>query len=283
MISVQSKQVEQRLLLAAGFLAAGIFVLVSMAANFRFGLSFGTTDLDRLVYGGLSLGADLFKVALPVVVMMLWHIRYRLLSATAAVLWLLLVCFSIAAAIGFAAETRGMKVSTNQSTIDSREAWKARIERVEQQLDQLGIPRAVAVIQTEVDALLRMRGMDGCKVINGPVTEEHCPKVDALRKELAVSRRVAELEAELAAARNKLQSAPVAALMADPQSAALSRIIPLSEAEIRDMIAFLIAALVETGSALGFTFMVLASRAAPMPNASPSTTHGRLLSEHGRR
>jgi hypothetical protein len=59
--------------------------------------------------------------------------------------------------------------------------------------------------------------------------------------------------------------------MSDPQSATLSRLILLSEAEIRDAIAFLIAAIVEIGSALGFTFMVLAGRAAPAspPPASP--------------
>jgi hypothetical protein len=39
--------------------------------------------------------------------------------------------------------------------------------------------------------------------------------------------------------------------------------LPAGEADIRDMIAFLIAALVETGSALGLTFMALASRSVP--------------------
>jgi hypothetical protein len=79
------------------------------------------------------------------------------------------------------------------------------------------------------------------------------------------------LEADLVAARQKLQNAPVAALMSDPQSATLSRLMLLSEAEIRDAIAFLIAAIVEIGSALGFTFMVLAGRgaAASSPPASP--------------
>jgi hypothetical protein len=48
--------------------------------------------------------------------------------------------------------------------------------------------------------------------------------------------------------------------VADPQSATLARIMPIPEADIRDLIAFLIAGLVETGSALGFTFMVLAKR-----------------------
>jgi hypothetical protein len=109
-------------------------------------------------------------------------------------------------------------------------------------------------------ALLRKPGADGCKIINGPVTNEVCPKVDALRKELAASQQAAELEATLVADRKELQAAPVAASVADPQSATLSRLTALDEAKIRDIIAMLIALLVEIGSALGFTFVALASR-----------------------
>jgi ATP-dependent DNA helicase RecQ len=58
---------------------------------------------------------------------------------------------------------------------DSREAWNARIERTEQQLGRLGIPRAEGIIQAEIDALLRTPGADGCTLINGPVTEKICP------------------------------------------------------------------------------------------------------------
>jgi hypothetical protein len=46
-------------------------------------------------------------------------------------------------------------------------------------------------------------------------------------------------------------SAPAAAAIADPQIAALARIVPFDEVDIRDMLAFLIATIVETGSALG--------------------------------
>jgi hypothetical protein len=60
---------------------------------------------------------------------------------------------------------------------------------------------------------------------------------------------------------------PVAASVADPQSATLSRLTALGEARIRDIIAILIAVLVEIGSALGFTFVLLASRSAAPPSA----------------
>jgi hypothetical protein len=258
-------------MLAACIAAASLFVFVSMAANLTFGLSLATRAFDQIIYGALSLGADLMKVALPLVALILWRKKHRLFALIASAFWVGVVGFSLAAAVGFAASTRGETVTVNQTAIDSREAWMAKIERAERQLDQLGVPRPAAVIQAEIDALLRAPGADDCDVINGPVTRKVCPQVDILRKERAVADRVAELETELVAARKQLQAVPVAALMSDPQSATLSRLMLLSEAEIRDAIAFLIAAIVEIGSALGFTFMVLAGRTASgsSPPASP--------------
>ena len=262
-MSTESKHTGQTIMLAAGFLAACLFVLVSISANLKFGLSLATTPFDRIIYGALSLVADLMKVALPLVAILLWRKQHRVLAAIAALFCVGVICFSLAAAIGFAASTRGETVTANKAVIDDRKAWEARIERTSQQLNQLGIPRPAAVIQAEIDALLRKPGADGCKIINGPVTNEVCPKVDPLRKELAASGQAAELEAVLVADRKRLQAVPVAALVADPQSATLSRITALGEGKMRDIIAMLVAVLVEIGSALGLTFVVLAGRSVP--------------------
>jgi hypothetical protein len=269
-MNMQSKNIGLKLMLAAGFLAAGLFVLVSLAANLKFGLSLAATPIDRIIYGALSLAADLMKVALPLVAILLWRKQHRILAAIAALFCAGVICYSLAAAIGFAASTRGEATTTNKLAIDNRNAWHARMERTARQLDQLGVPRPAGLIQAEIDALLRTPAANGCTVINGPVTNEVCPKVDRLRKELATSQRAAELDASLVADRQRLEAVPVAASVADPQTATLSRMTALAEARIRDIIAMLIAVLVEIGSALGLTFMVLASRpvlALPQPAA----------------
>jgi hypothetical protein len=64
-MTTESENIGQKLMLAGGFLAAGLFVLVSMAANLKFGLSLAVTPIDWIIYGALSLAADLMKVALP--------------------------------------------------------------------------------------------------------------------------------------------------------------------------------------------------------------------------
>jgi hypothetical protein len=73
MQSTEKRDFGQSVILAAGFIAAGVFVLVSMAANLTFGLSLAISSFDRIIYGGLSLGADLMKVALPLVALILWR------------------------------------------------------------------------------------------------------------------------------------------------------------------------------------------------------------------
>jgi hypothetical protein len=95
--------------------------------------------------------------------------------------------------------------------IDNRKAWEARIERTVRQLDQLGVPRPAGVIEAETDTLLRSPGADGCRVINGPVSNEVCSKVDKLPKELAGSQSAAELDASVVADRRTLDAVPVAA------------------------------------------------------------------------
>jgi hypothetical protein len=56
-MNLEIENIGQKLMLAAGFLAAGLFVLVSMAANLKFGLSLAATPIDRIIYGALSLAA----------------------------------------------------------------------------------------------------------------------------------------------------------------------------------------------------------------------------------
>lgn len=251
---------SHRLMLAAGLVAAAGFALVSIAANLRFGISLASTPFDRAIYGTLSIAADLMKIVLPLAVMILWRKGERIFAIAGAVFWIGAVAFSLSAAIGFAASTRGHTVASNESLIESRKGWEAKIIRIEERLDRLGTPRPANVIEVEFDGLLRTPGAEGCKTINGPVTREICPKVDRLRRELATSKETARLEADLEADRQAFSAMPETAPVADPQSAALSRMMGIGPALLTDAITMLIAVLVELGSALGFSIILLAAR-----------------------
>ena len=254
-------------MITAGLLAASVFLCVSLFANLRFGMSLGTALLDKSIYGAASVAADLMKAALPLLVVALWCLRRRLWAGVAAALWFATVGFSLAAAIGFAASTRGEMIATNKTVIESREGWRAKIERTEKLLAELGDYRPASVVQAEIDTLLRTPGADDCTVINGPVTRDICPTVDRLRQELAASQEAAALEGRLAVDREQIAGVPITAAVVDPQSAAMARVTGLAEAEIRDSLTLLMALLIEAGSALGFSIVAFATR---RPPAAPS-------------
>jgi hypothetical protein len=260
-------------MLAAGLVAATGFALVSTTANLRFGISLASTPFDRAIYGTLSVATDLMKIVSPLVVMILWRKGERIFAIAGAVFWIGAVAFSLSAAIGFAASTRSHTVASNENLIESRKAWEAKIIRIEERLDRLGTARPANVIEAEIDGLLRTPGTEGCKAINGPVTRKICPEVDRLRRELAASKEAARLEADLVADRRTLSRMPKATSVADPQSSTLSAITGIDEDDVRSTIAVLIAFLVELGSALGFTLLILAAgRAKPEQQSMPSGT-----------
>jgi hypothetical protein len=260
----------QRIMLAAGLIAASGFALVSIAANLRFGISLATTPFDRIIYGTLSVAVDLVKIALPLAVALLWRNGERMFALLGAVFWTGAVAFSICAAIGFAASTRNHMLGSGQQEIDKRRGWEAKIVRLEGSLDHLGPHRPATVVQAEIDSLLRTPDLDNCKVINGPVTREVCPKVDQLRRELVASKETARLEADLAAGHEALSDLPSLGITADPQSTALHQLTGFGEDVVRNTVAALIAVLVEFGSALGFSLFLAA--AGPKAQCSGSST-----------
>jgi hypothetical protein len=157
----------------------------------------------------------------------------------------------------------GHRSRVGQQEIDKRQAWKAKIVRIEGSLDRLGSHRPATVVQADIESLLRAPGLDDCKVINGPVTREVCPKVDQLKRELVASKEAARLEADLLAGREVLSALPSLGIAADPQSTALDQLTGFGEDSVRNTVAVLIALLVEFGSGLGFALFVAASAAKP--------------------
>ncbi len=250
-------------MLAAGLIAASGFALVSIAANMRFGISLATTPFDRIVYGTLSIAVDLIKITLPLAVALLWRNGERIFALLGAVFWTGAIAFSICAAIGFSASTRSHMVGVGQQEIEKRRAWEAKIVRLEGRLDHLGLHRPATVVQADIESLLRTPGLDDCRVINGPVTREVCPKVDQLKRELVASKEAARLEADLLAGRETLSDLPSLGTAADPQSTALHQLTGFGEDVIRNTIAVLIAVLVEFGSGLGFSLFIAASASKP--------------------
>src|SRR5438105_3066981 len=95
----------------AGYAAAAAFCAVSLGANLRYGLSLGASPSDKAAYGMASVGADVFKIAAPLLALSLWGKRFRAMAMMSMVLCLGCVAWSMCSAVGFALSSRGEAVA----------------------------------------------------------------------------------------------------------------------------------------------------------------------------
>jgi hypothetical protein len=92
-----------------------------------------------------------------------------------------------------------------------------------------------------------------------------CAEVLRLRQELATAEAADDLERKVAAGRTQLATMSVAGSDADPQATVLANLIGVDQPHIRAGIAFLMALILEAGSALGFAIVATATKWFPQP------------------
>src|SRR5262245_47180418 len=77
---------------------------LSMAMNFSFGYALCTSEAKAQILGALSVACDGLKALLPLFIAWQWADRRWLAAGAAALLFVLLLGYGMASAIGFAAE-----------------------------------------------------------------------------------------------------------------------------------------------------------------------------------
>ena len=260
------------LLNTAGYAAATAFCVVSIGANFRYGISLGGEPFDKSLYAAASVAADAFKITLPLVMLRLWARRHLVLALASLALWLGCVGWSLSSAAGFALTSRSEAVAERATIVHTRNGWEATVERAETQLSTLGRHRPVAVIRAEIKGAITpplvWQRTKECTEATLAESRALCGPVLRLRQELAAAEAAERLESHLVAGREQLAALPVLGLTADPQASALGRLAGLDEATVRTGLALLLALLIEAGSALGFALLGLANVTHPAaPNA----------------
>jgi hypothetical protein len=254
--------------------AAAAFCAVSLAANLRYGLSLGTEPLDKGIYAAASVAADVFKIGLPLHLLALWAKRYRVLSVAGFAFWLACLGWSLGSAVGFALSSRADMVAERAAALETRIGWEATVHRAEEQLSALGRHRPVAVVGAELAATAVpphiWQRTNACAEATIPESQTACAPILRLRKELAAAESAARLESRVEAGRTQLDTLPMAASSTDPQVGALVRLTGQDEATIRTGLALFLAALIEAGSALGFT-LLSAATGTTTPPAQPGT------------
>jgi hypothetical protein len=240
--------------LATAFVFAVIGI--SMAMNLAFGYSLGTDPANARMLAGLSVACDGLKSLLPLFIAWQWAERHRLAAFAATLLFVLLLAYGAASAIGFAAENgmamasgrEGKKAGLDESVADLAAAEARRA----------GLPahRLRGVVEAEISALQKDAIWDltkGCSEATRPASREFCKKIDSLKGELAVAREAGTLAGRIDSLKADIRKAREAGAgrEADPQARAIARLASLDAAHVRAALAWLLALVVEAISAFG--------------------------------
>lgn len=248
-------------------------IAVSLMMNFRFGQSLGRTEWDGLVYGLASTCADGFKVILPFAIMAAWRSARVFAAGLGAILWLVFTAYSFTSSLGHSAvnraETAGIKRHEIATYQDLRRSLEVK-QRERERLPEHRPAAAVAAAITSAEAQSRYGSSKACADIVGRDARIFCDNYRHMLAELAVSRRAAELDDELRALREQLDSAAKggASGEGDAQMAILRQVSGLAEDYVRLGLTLLVSIMVELGSGLGL-YVVFGNRPdRPIPGTS---------------
>lgn len=244
-----------------GVIAASILLAVSAAMNWRFGFSLGKTELDGQIYGAASAAADCFKALVPFFFFAAIRNRMWSQAAASAVVWVVVMAYSLTSALGHAALNRLDTAGQRAVEATLYKDLRSDLKRAEDQAGWIPQHRPAQTVQSEIDGLKNQRAWawtKGCTEVNGRFNRDYCQQYHTLSSELAsaeqavaLGKRIAEIKAELA----KTEGAGVMS-EADPQAAVLAKLagifVPsIKVADVQTALTIFIALLLEVGSAFG--------------------------------
>ena len=263
-----------------GVVAAGILLVVSAAMNYRFGFSLGKTAWDGQIYGAASAAADCFKALIPFFFFAALRNRMWSQAIAAALVWTVVVAYSMTSALGHAALNR--LDTTGQRAVEAA-AYKdlrADSKRAQEQLTWIPAHRPAETVAAELNVLKAQRYWvltKDCTLVNGKGARDFCQQFHKLNAEHASAQQSEKLETRIADIGSKLAKAGGGTAMAesDPQASVLAKISGLDISTVQTALTIFVALLIEVGSGFGmyvaFAYWRLHDRKAE-PVALPTAT-----------
>jgi hypothetical protein len=240
----------------------------SMFMNWLFWTGQGADASAAQVLGAVSIGIDVFKASLPLVIAWAWSARLRLGCIIGIVFFCGCLAFSLFSAIGFAASSRG-------AVTGSREAVSLRYQAAEQELQEIkarvasfGTIRPRAVIEAAIARAKQDRywsSSNECKDATTEASRAFCRSMGDLGVELAKAIEIERLQERGPLLRTEIDNLLAAGAQTDQdqQAGLLSRLTGFGVVRVQTSIVVLFAALVELGSAFGLFLALLPMRGFP--------------------
>jgi hypothetical protein len=263
-----------------GVIAAGILLVVSAAMNYRFGFSLGKTAWDGQIYGLASAAADCFKALIPFFFFAALRNRMWSQAVAAALVWTVVVAYSMTSALGHAALNRLDSTGQRASEAAAYKDLRADSIRAQEQLAWIPAHRPGETVAAEVNVLKAQRQWTltkECTQITGKAGRDFCQQFHKLNAEQASALQSEKLETRIAGNNSKLAKAGGGTVMAeaDPQASVLAKITGLDISTVQTALTIFVALLIEIGSGFGmyvaFAYWRLHDRKAEP--VAPATAH----------
>jgi hypothetical protein len=182
---------------ATGILLAGLGACMTTAY-----LATGADGVDRLLFGGLALSADVLGLLSPSAGMMLWRGRRRLLGVGAWVLWAMAGAVTVSNIAGFISGHADTLIAGRETALTERALVTERVTRLRDERRHITEHRPVDAIAIAVRNSSRAH-------------------IDDERSALAVARRRDAIDTELRVLERSIMEMP-AVTTADPSAAVLA-------------------------------------------------------------
>lgn len=246
-------------------LGALLLIAASMAMNWLFWTGQGTDSTSGHVLGAVSIGIDLFKATLPLLIAR--AVKEKKLTGTvvASIFFAGCLSFSFVSALGFAASTRNITVGDKEAIALRLGVAERDLAEIEHRRSALGAPRPQPVVEEEIAKSKqdkRWLTSKACTDATIETSRSFCRTVADLRIELA-----GRIEADHIEGRQSSLKAEIVGLVKagarleqDAQASLLGRLSGLAAESVRSGLSTLFAVLVELGAAFGLYFAGLARR-----------------------
>lgn len=257
----------RRLVATIAVFGALLLIAASAVMNWSFWTGQGPDKPTSHVLGAVSIGVDIFKALLPLIVAWSWGAKFRLGFLIGTVFFVGCLAFSFFSAVGFAASSRGAVTGGREAVSLRYAAAGQELRETKDRLTAIPAARPQALIEAALAKAKQDRRWPSSKECTDATVDpsrQFCKEVADLRIELA-----AVIEADRLRERAKLLQAEIdrlidagAKLDQDPQAGLLARITGLQLERVQTILTVLLALLVELGAAFGLFLALLPLKAA---------------------
>jgi hypothetical protein len=262
-----------------GCIAASAFM------NWLFMTSLGKTDIEREVFGIVSLAVSGFLSVLPVLIMWAWQARRMLAFCIGLLIFIVCASVSLSSAVGFAASNRGETTGGRETVTAKFISAQEALGEAEKTIKELPAARPGGVVTEAIEGVKQNKlwlASKECADSMGPQAREFCKGYFTLKAELAAAgeakalkEKIEKLRGEINVLRDK-----GAGREADAQAAVIGRVLGIGTGRAQEGLALLLAIVVELMAGFGFylaTSHVTHGSGVPKPKRSEEHEQGRAI------